>query len=532
MAIQVDTKHHREQSAATPAQAPRPVGSGKGGKKPVANAAPVAAARNRLVVAPTRDRARLENTALAPVLVYVDESGDALTVLRNVFPCLGVAVSDAGASDLESALATIGKLRTVPAFPVLRLSPEGVDNEAAIVSRVVEGSIRRLATFTGSIAAELAALRREREVLFDNYRALEDAFRARNWDAATEVFAHDPFVDPKEEGIGQLLRQSTVEQLLPVSSYGVSGFALHFRRLSDAKGELVVRLDYLETGEGIAEWIIPFASIAPNWNYFSLPRACDGSQRTLRLRLSATGGQPSEPSLGHPISNERYTASADAVHGDLGHRPLAFRVFTGLPGARPASMPGMFAPSELLEGRRIEDYRLPASVLHTVANVSATPLVPDFQTVEYLEHEDAVICHPLQQGISAAALGGVVQPGTIRLSARARIDHPDGRPAAIGVLLAPETADLRVEIAELGRRGTAPASSLFSGWRSVTPEQPVNINVFLDAPLPRAMTLVVVSRAIQDSVDFCWLKVSDVRLVKQVGAAAAAKVAAKAAAKA
>lgn len=473
-------------------------------------------ARNRLVVASSHDRACLDNTPLGPLAAYVDENADAVTVLHNVFPCLGVAVSEAGEADVKAAVAAISKMRTVPEFPVVRLDADALDGSSQIVRTVLEGSIRRLATFSSSISSELATLRREREILFENYRALEDAFRARNWEAATEVFAHDPFVDPKEEGIGQLLRETTVTQLLPVSSFGVAGFALHFRRLSDAQGELIVRLDYVESGEGIAEWIVPFASIAPNWNYFSLPKACDGSPRTLRLRLSAVGGKPPEPSLGHPISNERYAAGADASHGDLGHRPLAFRVFTGLPGARPIGMPGMFAPNSMMQGRRIEDYRLTAPVLHTVANVSATPIVPDFQTVVYLEHEDAVICHPLQKGITAAALNGVVQAGTVRVSARARIDHPDGHPAAVGFLLAPQTADLRVEITELGRRGAAPASSLFSGWRAVTHQQPVNLNLFLDAPLPSAMNLVVVSRAIRDSVDFSWLKVSDFRLVKQI----------------
>jgi hypothetical protein len=42
----------------------------------------------------------------------------------------------------------------------------------------------------------------------------------------------------------------------------------------------------------------------------------------------------------------------------------------------------------------------------------------------------------------------------------------------------------------------------------------------LDAPAPTPMDLIVVSRAIQTSVDFCWLKFFDLRLVREAGAAA------------
>jgi len=85
-------------------------------------------------------------------------------------------------------------------------------------------------------------------------------------------------------------------------------------------------------------------------------------------------------------------------------------------------------------------------------------------------------------------------------------------------LLAPVTADLRAEIAELGQNGGARRSTLFSGWRPVAPEQPININVHLDAPVSEKMTLVMVSRATTGSVDYSWLKIFDLRFVRQVGA--------------
>jgi hypothetical protein len=454
---------------------------------------------------------------LGGLIHFVDENAAHPDVLRNVLPLLAVVVSAAGEAGIRKVLKSVRSMRTIPDVPTIRLGRDDVNAGAALIQEVLAGSVDRLAALTASLTAELAVLRRERESLFENYRCLEDAFHARNWEAATETFAHDPFVDAREEGIFQLLHEAWVEQLFPVSSYGVSGFALHFRKPVNHGGALHVILGYVESGEIVAEWAVPSASIVSGWNFFSLPKACDGGPRTLRLRLSAAGGLPPEPSLGHPIANERYAAYAEVDHGDLANRPLALRIFTGLPGVRPTGILNSFSPSVVVKGPRIANYRLSAELLHTVTDVSVTPIVPDFQTVSFLEQEGAIVCHPLTEGISAGALRGAIAPGTVRFSARAVIDHPAGRPAAIGLLLTSPTADPRAQIAELDRNGATSPSDVFSGWREVSAEQPININVLLDTPVVNTMDLIIVSRAAGESVDFSWLKVRDFRVVKQEG---------------
>ncbi|MFD1329876.1 DUF6212 domain-containing protein [Mycoplana ramosa] len=378
-----------------------------------------------------------------------------------------------------------------------------------------EGGVGRLARYSASITSELAILRRERETLLESYRALEDAFQARNWEPVSEIFSHDPYADPKDEGIGQLLATAFVEQLLPVSSLGVAGFALHLHSVPKVSGELTVALSYLESGEGVAEWVVPYAQLVANWNFFSLPRACGGAARTLRLRISAAGPETVGLSLGYPIAGERYSARSEIPHPDLDLRPLAFRVFTGLPGVKPVSAPNMIAPSNLLEGQYIVDYRLAAEAMSQIADVSVTPIVPEFQTVRFLEHEHAVVCHPLPAGISAGAISRVVEPGTISFSASAVIDHPEGQPAAVSFLLAPANSNARSEVAELARKGAAKPSAFFSGWREVSAQQAVSINIQLEEPVRGPMDLVILSRAVTESVDFSWLKVSGFRLVKQ-----------------
>lgn len=472
--------------------------------------------RARYAVASSRDRSVIEGTALGDLVAFVDPKADAVR-LQGTFPLLGVAASDAGADDLQVALKRLYRLRSLPEVSVVRLGAASLAEDAALMAQVIEGGLGRLSRHMANANTELAMLRRERETLFENYRALESAFHARNWDTVSEVFCHEPCVDPKDQGLAGLLRQSEIQQLFPVTSYAVSGFALHFREPPpEHSGQIIVTLDYVESGEGIAEWLIPYDTIVPGWNFFSLPKACDGSHRTLRLTVSASGGRPPELSLGHVIANERYAARAKVSHADLDMRPLAFRIFTGLPGARPTALPNVFMPSSLIAGRRVEDYRLPVELLRAVANVSHCAVKPDFPTVRFLELEDAIVCHPLSEGITAGAVRRVVAPGTVRISARALIDHPDGKPAAAGLMLVPLSAEIDKEIAALTTGSNLPRTALFSGWTEITAAQPADINFMLEAPATRTMDLVVLSKAIGDSVDFAWLKVCNFRLVKHL----------------
>ena len=471
-------------------------------------------ATRKLIAASDRDRSCFEGSDIEHLIVHL-ENGHSSATLQNAFPLIAVAFSDDGEADLQERLALLGSLATVPAVPLQRLDPVNKSDSFALLRALAEGGVGRLAQYSASITSELAILRRERETLLENYRALEDAFQARNWEPVSEIFSHDPYADPKDDGIGQVLATAFVEQLLPVSSLAVAGFALHLHSVPRVSGELVVALSYLESGEGVAEWTVPYAQLVPNWNFFSLPRACGGAARTLRLRISATGPETVGVSLGYPIAGERYSARSELPHPDLDLRPLAFKVFTGLPGVKPANAFNMIAPSNLLEGQFIVDYRLPVDTLSQIADVSVTPIVPEFQTVRFLEHEHAIVCHPLSSGISAGAVSRAVEPGTISFSASAVIDHPQGQPAAVGFLLAPANSNARSEVAELARKGAARPSAFFSGWREVTSNQVVNINIQLEQPVRGPMDLMILSRAVTDSVDFSWLKVSGFRLVKQ-----------------
>ena len=117
-------------------------------------------------------------------------------------------------------------------------------------------------------------------------------------------------------------------------------------------------------------------------------------------------------------------------------RPLAFRVFTGLPGVRPTATAECLRADLADRGRAGRGLSFAGGTSSRVTNVSVSSIEPDFPTVRFLEHEDAIVCHPLSEGITAGAVRRVVAPGTVRVSARAMIDHPEGQPGAVGFLIA------------------------------------------------------------------------------------------------
>ncbi|WP_305989457.1 DUF6212 domain-containing protein [Roseibium sp. MMSF_3544] len=472
-------------------------------------------ASRKLVLASAQDRRAIENSAIEHLVRFIDPGVPDITLFRNTFPLLAIAFSNETEAALKTTLASIRRLKTIPEISLLRLDQGNSERDFALIQALLSGGVGQLASFSASIASELTLLRREREALLENYRALEDAFQAKNWEPLTEAFAHDPYVDPKDEGIGQLLSKSFIDQLLPVSSHGVAGIALHMNFVPKSAGELCVTLSYVESDETIMEWIVDYKNLVAEWNYFSLSRACGGSAQTLRLRVSTSGSETIGLSLGYPIASERYTIRSETEHPDLDMRPLAFRVYTGVPGVAPVLTPNMIAPTDVSDAPRIQNYHLPVDLLKQTADVSVRTVIPDFETVNFLEHENALMCHPVPGGITAGAISGALEAGTVSVSVSAIIDHPEGRPAAVSILLAPANEDPRPRVEEAGRSGSNSPSSVFSGWRKVGPGNPVNINIQLDEPLPGPMNLVVLSGAIGDSVDFSWLKISDFRIAKQ-----------------
>jgi len=160
-------------------------------------------------VASGLDRENVEGSDIEHLVHFLDPDASHFP-LQNAFPLIALAFSDEGETDLRERLPSVHALGTIPEIPVRRIDVPVKAESLSLIRTLVEGGVGRLSRFTSAVTAELAILRRERETLLENYRALEDAFQAHNWEPVAEIFAHDPYADPKDEGIGELLSTGCV----------------------------------------------------------------------------------------------------------------------------------------------------------------------------------------------------------------------------------------------------------------------------------------------------------------------------------
>lgn len=136
-----------------------------------------------------RDREALEATSLGELTTFVEGDGKRLR-LADTFPLIAVAASQEGENELKTILQQIYRLSTIPELPVVRVDEASPETAPLLVTQLLESSLDRLVGHVSKVHTELAMLRRERETMFENYRAIEDAFHARNWDSSTEIFSH------------------------------------------------------------------------------------------------------------------------------------------------------------------------------------------------------------------------------------------------------------------------------------------------------------------------------------------------------
>ncbi|MBV1796726.1 hypothetical protein KSF81_06450 [Siccirubricoccus sp. G192] len=234
-----------------------------------------------------------------------------------------------------------------------------------------------------------------------------------------------------------MLADPGLTQLLPVSSSGVSGIALHFPDCARPSGILRVELEGVESGVVHGAWDLPSEKLRGGWTYFALSRACDNASQSLRLRLRGLEGAAPEPSLGYPIPHRRFAIQSPAAGPQVEYRPLAFRVYAGLPGIRPSGVMAML--SVVAQDRPYRDisFDLPPDLLGRVVDLSVRTEPPSFENVRFLEHEAAIVCHPLLSGTSIACLPealpggrqyhhGALQRGSSRRGPRPRGDRGAG----------------------------------------------------------------------------------------------------------
>ncbi|MBC4018823.1 DUF6212 domain-containing protein [Siccirubricoccus deserti] len=465
------------------------------------------------LLASEADRQALEAGPLGHLVHYQAPQG--APILNNVFPLAAVAASDSGAEDLEEVCNRLATLRSLPPLPMLRL-PDVMGPGAVAVAELVTGPLARIARYASNLNSQLLDIKRERDQLLENYRALEDTFNAQAMRSVSCVFEHQPYSDPADEGIEDLLVDGGITQLLPVASTGISGFALHIRATGTGHSGLRLRLECVEDEAIVGEWIVASAQVGEGWNYFVLPRALPNAARSLRLHLDADGEGAPEPSVGQFLAQEVFAAKAQRPHPDIECRPLAFRLYAGIPGVRPDGVLNMLATVAASGAPSLAVFRLPEQVLETVELCTEIGPGIDYPLVQYLPHEASVVCHPQLHGPTCAVMRGAVPVGTQWVQSKVWIAHPNGMPAYAAMLVLDPEQPIRDQVTALPPVTAEAAFGGFSGWRQVTGGDggtTVHLSVTDGAHGPRDLLLVSMPAASQ--VDFSWLHFTEVRMARQ-----------------
>ena len=470
--------------------------------------------KKRYVVASEIDREPLQAGPIGSLACFMTSGSESR--LNDIFPIVGVAVSDRGHEDLLAICKHLGRLHSLPPIPLVRIIDPG-GGEATLVCELVTGPLSRLASFANSLNAQLLDLKRERDQLFEHFRSLEDAFNAQSMSTVSCVFEQQPYSDPYDVSLGSLLVETGITQLLPVASTGLAGFALHMRPTSSGASVLHVSLEIIETDTMVGHWLAIPKRVVEGWNYFALPRMLSATAHSLRIHLKADGPGAPEPSLGYFLPQAEFEAHAGTSHPDLDHRPLAFRLYAGIPGVQPDGILNMLATVPMDGAPESITFRMPREVLQSAELCTQVHAGVDYTLVEYISEESCVLCHPQVGGPTGALLSGGVPPGTLWIQCSVKLAHEEGKPAYAAMMLADPDRPLRDQFDTLTAYEREEPVRNFSGWAPIEAGGPsVTLHVEFSETLTKVHDLVLISAAASDEVAFSWVRFCNFSLTRLI----------------
>jgi len=414
--------------------------------------------------------------------------------------CLGLlGASDAGMATLAEFatwVATCGSAVPAP----LRLT---ADNLPAATAQVAKASIAVLlqqAALLTSTLGSLATLRAVRDDQQQRLSTLEAFLARRNTQPFELAFSEPPDDAQAELALGGAGGAAQVCQLLPVSSRGVAGIALHVAVAPPDAGALEVTLTSCEDDQLCGAWTVPPEQLSTGWLVLGLDAALVGLNRSLRLCVRpATPGGRAALSLGRqqPLPMFRATAGPDGAA--LADRSLAFRVWAGLPGLTPPAhaidrLPDGAAPlmgfSELpIDARGL---RLAAAPKEPFKGDRVLPLV----------HEAAIAVHPPRHGITIALLPGALAAETILASAEVSLGNAQSAPVQVALAALVDLAAVQAAAASGGPPGIG-----WSGWTSVVADSQAQIRLSMPAGPGPPRDLALLARMQEPGSNaFAWTK--------------------------
>jgi hypothetical protein len=368
--------------------------------------------------------------------------------------------------------------------------------------------LREQRIHSGHTALELATYRREFERLQHNFSRLEEFVGRQSLQRPAEIFEYPPYsasettADNAEIGLagrsGLCLMQP-----LPVDSIGVSSFSIYVKRKPQgATDPLLVSLKAIETGQIFGTWSIAGSEAPIGWLDLALLCAIDEPALNLVIVIEWPATTGWALAVGPPHPYKEFVARRAA--GDYLAAPIAFRVFSSLPGVHvPATITSIRpirAPHALRE-------LIPDQVCESVAQVHPANENDKSVLVFYDKDIRCITVHPRKGGLLTVARMNVLVPKHAwRVSAQIHLANERASQTHFSLMIC-TSQDGRRELQQL-ERGHTPAD-LFAHWKTLLPLEKKRISALIPIAHEDMLSIYFATRQDPDSSpDFGWARFS------------------------
>lgn len=326
--------------------------------------------------------------------------------------CIGGVASNAtGVKSVERFLEIMAEATGTNPLPLCNLSKLKAQSREARLrcfitdafALALERQVRRVAELSRS----LGALRQIHGQMQDAFAHLEKFVLDNNLAERTETLALLPGRDmaPLDLREGESLTQR-----LPISSVGLSDVDLFIENADfGIDGVLSVELRTQEDDAVKGIWKLSGNQLAKGPVRLALHTALESAPLApiLNLTWQGEGLVQLSTSLYHP--DPRLQAHINSRNDP---RVLAIRCRSYLPGSAAPIPAGAHLPIDLRALKPL------VRVLDNMMLSQAENLTPDSEHSHYLADEEALLVHPLPQGISRVRIAAAIPAGTIHIDAR------------------------------------------------------------------------------------------------------------------
>lgn len=438
----------------------------------------------------------------------VDLAHDGMLVCPQAPVAGGVALSAPGAAALREVMAHEAFVGGFGHLPFVRIDagakPEVAGGAALAgwISQVLLGKLREQAVELAGLHEELAALRRGHVELMERFATVE-AFVSGYQYSSVLAFTNEVDGQSRTGTSAGLRPGDVVEQRLPVSSAGLAGFELYVppRGPEDARGGLRVELLTLENDAVVGTWFVDEAGVKPGWAGFLLERGLHGPGMTPVLRIGGGAGQ-GVPDLGLGVPNPIAEACLSVVGGGPLIRPLAMKIWAGLPGIQPPLLSNVVLPAARAGRRAV---LVPKEAYRAAEETNRDPAREGFDLVAVVQEGRELQVHPLEGRLTIARLAGVLPREACFVFATLRSAHESAPPMEVACVCAASREEALAQLA-----GEQPADG-YSGWMRLERQVARRVHLTCRAAAVAPRDCYVATRLPPDiAAAYAWARLVDI----------------------